>query len=94
MSTGWRSARVGMIAWWSVTLASLTTRPSGSTSSPSTYCEAFAYSGWVPTSAAIGLISGIMSPVRYREFVLGYVSALCSSYRRWAAASVRLAVNP
>ena len=29
-------AFVGMIAWWSVTLASLTTRPSGSVSSPVT----------------------------------------------------------
>ena len=35
-----------MIAWWSVTLASLTTRPSGSTSSPVTYAAARAYSRW------------------------------------------------
>ena len=33
LSRRW-SERVGMIAWWSVTLASLTTRPSGSSSSP------------------------------------------------------------
>ena len=32
---------VGMIAWWSVTFASLITRPSGSTSSPVTYAAAF-----------------------------------------------------
>ena len=34
------SALVGMIAWWSVTLASSTTRPSGSTSRPWTYSAA------------------------------------------------------
>ena len=42
---------VGMIAWWSVTFASLTTRPSGSTSSPVTYFAAAAYSRCTPTSA-------------------------------------------
>ena len=70
-STGWRSARVGMIAWWSVTLASLTTRPSGSTSSPSTYLAASLYSRSAPTSFAVGLISPIMSRVMKREFVRG-----------------------
>ena len=60
-----------MIAWWSVTLASLTTRPSGSTSSPVTYCAARAYSRCVPTSSAVGLISPAMSPDRKREFVRG-----------------------
>ena len=68
-----------MIAWWSVTFASLTTRPSGSTSSPSTYCAARAYSGFSPTFEAVGLISPAMSPDKNREFVRGYVSALCSS---------------
>ena len=68
-----------MIAWWSVTLASLTTRPSGSVSSPVTYAAARAYSRRLPTSSAVGLISAAMSPVRKREFVRGYVSALCSS---------------
>ena len=43
-----------MIAWWSVTFASLITRPSGSTSSPVTYAAALAYSRCVPTSEAIG----------------------------------------
>ena len=52
-----------MIAWWSVTFSLLTTRPSGSTSSPSTYSEAVAYSRCPPTSRAIGLMSGIMSLV-------------------------------
>jgi hypothetical protein len=33
-------------------------------------------------------------PDRNRELVLGYVSALCSSYRRWAAPSVRRAEKP
>ena len=55
------SERVGMIAWWSVTLASLITRPSGSTSRPVTYSAAFAYSRCSPTSSAIGLISPTMS---------------------------------
>ena len=32
-----------------------------------------------PTWAAVGLISPIMSEVRKREFVRGYVIALCSS---------------
>ena len=40
---------------------------------------AFAYSGRLPTCPAVGLISPAMSPVRKREFVRGYVSALCSS---------------
>ena len=71
LSTGWRSARVGMIAWWSVTLASLTTRPSGSTSSPRTYFEPWAYSLRSPTSLAIGFISPTMSFVKKREFVRG-----------------------
>ena len=71
LSTGWFSALVGMIAWWSVTLASLTTRPSGSTSSPVTYSAARAYSRWRPTSAAVGLSSPTMSPGRKREFVRG-----------------------
>ena len=65
------SALVGMIAWWSVTLASLTTRPSGSTSSPVTYAAARAYSRRRPTSAAVGLSSPTMSPGRKREFVRG-----------------------
>ena len=60
-----------MIAWWSVTFASLTTRPSGSTSSPVTYAAARAYSRCVPTSPAIGLISPIMSLGRKRELVRG-----------------------
>ena len=68
-----------MIAWWSVTFASFTTRPSGSTSSPVTYRAACAYSLCEPTSSAVGLISATMSLVRYLELVRGYVSALCSS---------------
>ena len=68
-----------MIAWWSVTLASLITRPSGRTSRPVTYAAAAAYSRCVPSSEAIGLISPIMSDGRKREFVRGYVSTLCSS---------------
>ena len=61
-----------MIAWWSVTLASLTTRPSGSTSSPVTYGGGRARTrGACPTSAAIGLISPTMSRGRKREFVRG-----------------------
>jgi hypothetical protein len=71
LSTGWSAAFVGMIAWWSVTFASLTTRPSGSVSSPVTYAAAFAYSDRRPTCAAVGLISPAMSPVRKREFVRG-----------------------
>ena len=35
-----------------------------------------------------------MSDGRKREFVRGYVSSLCSSYRRCAADSVRRAENP
>ena len=60
LSTGC-GAFVGMIAWWSVTFSLLTTRPSGSMSSPVTYSAAAAYSRGAPTIAAIGLISGIMS---------------------------------
>ena len=60
-----------MIAWWSVTLASLTIRPSGSTSRPVTYFAACAYSRWEPTRAAIGFSSGIMSLDRKRELVRG-----------------------
>ena len=55
------SERVGMIAWWSVTFSSLTTRASGSTSSPVTYSAPARYSSWEPTSSAIGLISSTMS---------------------------------
>ncbi len=53
-----------MIAWWSVTFASFTTRPSGNLSSPVTYSAAFRYSARPPTSAAIGLISPIISVVK------------------------------
>ena len=60
-----------MIAWWSSTFASFTTRPSGSLSSPVTYSAPFAYWGLWPTSSAIGLISPAMSPVRKRELVRG-----------------------
>ena len=60
-----------MIAWWSVTLASLTTRASGSTSSPVTYAAAVAYSRARPTSAAVGLMSARMSEGRKRELVRG-----------------------
>ena len=60
-----------MIAWWSVTFLSLTTRSSGSLSSASTYSEPRRYCGLWPTSDAVGLISGIMSPVRKRELVRG-----------------------
>jgi hypothetical protein len=60
-----------MIAWWSVTFASLMTRLVGRTSSPVTYAAAFAYSRRAPTSLAIGLISPPMSDGRKREFVRG-----------------------
>ena len=60
-----------MIAWWSWTLASLTTRPSGSLSRPSTNFDAASYWALWPMCSAVGLISGIMSPVRKREFVRG-----------------------
>ena len=60
-----------MIAWWSWTFLSLTTRPSGRLSSPSTYSDAFLYCALCPTSSAIGLISATMSPVRKRELVRG-----------------------
>ena len=60
-----------MIAWWSVTFASLITRLVGSTSSPVTYAAAFAYSRCSPTWPAIGLISPPMSEGRKREFVRG-----------------------
>ena len=53
-----------MIAWWSVTFSSLTTRASGSRSSPVTYSAPLRYSGCAPTSSAIGLISATMSVVR------------------------------
>ena len=56
---------VGMIAWWSPTFASSTTRASGSRSSDVTYFAPSAYSGPSrPTFAAVGLISGTMSLVR------------------------------
>ena len=51
------SAFVGMIAWWSPTFSSSTTRASGSRSRPVTYWAAAAYSGRRPTCAAVGLIS-------------------------------------
>ena len=47
-STGRARTCVGMIAWWSVTFLSLTTRPSGSFSSAETYSAPFAYCGVVP----------------------------------------------
>ena len=53
-----------MIAWWSCTFLSLTTRWSGRLSSEVTYSAAFAYCGLCPTSSAVGLISATMSPVR------------------------------
>ena len=53
-----------MIAWWSVTFSSLTTRASGSTSRPTTNSEPLRYSSRAPTSSAIGLISSTMSVVR------------------------------
>jgi hypothetical protein len=40
-------------------------------SSPVTYSAARVYSRWRPTSAAVGLISPAMSPVRKRELVRG-----------------------
>src|SRR5437763_1760353 len=83
-----------MSAWWSSTFLLLTTRPSGSLSSESTYCADLEYAAFRPTSAAVGLISAIWSLGRNRELVRGYVIALCSSYSRWAAASVRRAENP
>ncbi len=58
------SERVGMIAWWSETFSSLTTRASGSTSRPTTYSAPLLYSLCEPTSSAIGLISSTMSLVR------------------------------
>ena len=65
------SERVGMIAWWSLTFESSTTRASGSRSSPATYSAALRYSGAAPTSSAVGLISATMSLGRYRELVRG-----------------------
>jgi hypothetical protein len=56
-----------------------------------TYEAAAAYSACRPTAAAVGLSVAIMSVVRYRESVRGYVIALCVSYRPYAAASVRFA---
>ena len=50
-----------MIAWWSVTFSSLTTRASGSTSSAVTYSAPLRYSGCAPTSSAMGLISSTTS---------------------------------
>ena len=70
---------VGMIAWWSSTLLLLTTRPSGRSFRPVTYAAPFAYSRCLPTSSAVGRISGIISLVSQREFVRGYVIALCCS---------------
>ena len=55
---------VGMIAWWSPTFSSATTRPSGRRSSPVTYPAAARYSSRRPTLAAVGLISPTMSLVR------------------------------
>ena len=56
---------VGMIAWWSPTFASLTTRASGSRSRPRTYCGAVGVLAVAPpTCSAVGLISATMSLVR------------------------------
>ena len=65
------STSVGMIAWWSSTFASLTTRASGSESSLSTNCAAVAYSGMSTSVAAVGLSCGTRSPESQRELVRG-----------------------
>src|SRR3954451_14465163 len=83
------SALVGISAWWSSTFLSFTTRSSGSLSSDTTYSDARRYCELWPTIWAVGLISAIWSLGRKREFVRGYVIALCSSYSFWAAPRVR-----
>ena len=50
-----------MIAWWSVTFSSLTTRAERQHVEPVTYSAPLRYSGCAPTSSAIGLISSTMS---------------------------------
>ena len=50
-----------MIAWWSPTFSSLTTRASGSWSRAVTYSAALRYCSRAPTSSAVGLISSTMS---------------------------------
>ena len=52
------SDRVGMIAWWSSTFLSLTTRPSGSFSSAVTYAAPFAYALVAPDELGGGLDLG------------------------------------
>ena len=83
-----------MIAWWSPTFASFTTRASGSESSLSTNCAAVAYSGMSTSVPAVGFSCGTRSPESQRELVRGYVIAFLPSYKDCAACRVRRAENP
>ena len=67
------SELVGMIAWWSVTFASLTTRAERQqVERRCTYARGLARTrGCAPTCSAVGLISATMSLGRKREFVRG-----------------------
>ena len=62
---------VGMIAWWSSTFLSLTTRPSGSFSSEVTYSAPLRYCGVVADQLGGRPDVGDQSPVRKRELVRG-----------------------
>ena len=64
-SRRWCSARLGIIAWWSVTFASSITRAERQHVESGHVLRGLAlYSGCDPTSSAIGCISSTMSVVR------------------------------
>src|SRR5215210_7465785 len=78
-----------MIAWWSSTRASFTTRASGRTSRPATYSACGRSAGSARSLAAIGFSWGIWSCGRNCERVRGGERAR----GRHAEAAVRLALE-